>query len=83
MKNRLVRIAFTLFLSSTVLVLLVQKRLSLVQELRKAGAGPEEFTPELHMVYVGLGLAGTMMTIGIGLVVTALVRSRKKNPTHG
>ena len=85
--NRLVRIALTLFVSSTILIFLVLQRLERAKEasaLRTPGGTGELAQSELQMAYVGMGLVGLMLTIGIVLIITAIVRARKSTADpHG
>ena len=72
--NRLVRIALTLFISASILVFLVLQRLERAKGMNEIAAAPE-----LQMAYIGMGLIGVMLTAGLVLIITALVRTRK-NP---
>lgn len=72
--NRLVRIALTLFLSASILVFLVLQRLERAKGMNEIAAAAE-----LQMAYIGMGLIGVMLTAGLALIITALVRTRK-NP---
>lgn len=72
--NRLVRIALTLFLSASILVFLVLQRLERAKGMNEIAAAAE-----LQMAYIGMGLIGVMLTTGLALIITALVRTRK-NP---
>jgi hypothetical protein len=72
--NRLVRIALTLFLSASILVFLVLQRLERAKGMNEIAAAAE-----LQMAYIGMGLIGVMLTAGLVLIITALVRTRK-NP---
>lgn len=72
--NRLVRIALTLFLSASILVFLVLQRLERAKSMNEIAAAAE-----LQMAYIGMGLIGVMLTAGLALIITALVRTRK-NP---
>jgi hypothetical protein len=84
--KRLVRIALTLFASATILIFLVLQRL---QRAREAGAGGfdddlSQFArSELQMAYIGMGLVAIMLIAGVGLLVTAWVRSKKTPQSHG
>lgn len=84
--NRLVRIALTLFASATVLIFLVLQRL---QRAKEAGAGADgdelsQFArSELQMAYTGMGIVAFMLLAGVALIVTAIVRSKKKPAPHG
>jgi hypothetical protein len=86
--NRLVRIALTLFVSATILVFLVLRRL---QALPKVGPGerlPSQELDRIHsevvMVNVGFVLIAAMLVAGLALIITAIVRARKSNATpHG
>jgi len=81
--NRLVRTALTLFASASVLVFIVLKRLegarALVGDARVA---------EIRMAWLGIGMVALMLLIGLGLIVTAVIRARKAkrgpaDPGHG
>ena len=80
--NRLVRIALTLFASATVLIFLVLQRLQRAKE-----AGADELSQfarsELQMAYTGMGIVAFMLLAGVALIVTAIVRSKKKPAPHG
>jgi hypothetical protein len=84
--NRLVRIALTLFVSATVLIFLVLQRLQRAKEA-SAGLPHGSHSPmaesEFQMVYIGMGLVGVMLAVGIGLIITAIIRSRKKPGADG
>lgn len=71
--NRLVRIALTLFIASSILTFLVLKRLERAKEMFGSQADSE-----LQMAYFGMGIAAFLMIGGVGLMITAFVRSRKK-----
>ncbi|WP_193211774.1 hypothetical protein [Luteolibacter marinus] len=71
--NRLVRIALTLFIAASVLILLVLKRLERAKEMIGSQADSE-----VQMAYFGMGIVALMMIGGIVLLITAWVRSRKK-----
>lgn len=76
--NRLVRIALTLFLSASILVFLVLQRLERAKGMNEIAAAAE-----LQMAYIGIGLIGLMLAAGLALIITALVRTRKKSGTDG
>jgi hypothetical protein len=76
--NRLVRIALTLFLSASVLVFLVLKRLERAKEMNEIAAAAE-----VKMAQIGMGLIFLMLIAGLALIGTALVRSRKKPGSDG
>lgn len=76
--NRLVRIALTLFLSASILVFLVLQRLERAKGMNEIAAAAE-----LQMAYIGIGLIGLMLAAGLGLIITALVRTRKKSGSDG
>ena len=70
--NRLIRTALTLFASATVMIFLVLKRLEDARNMvGKAQAS------EVQMAYLGIGIVAVMLIIGVGLVVTAVLRGRK------
>ena len=74
--NRLIRIALTLFAAATILIFLVLQRLERAKTL--IGRAAES---EIQMAYLGMGIVAIMLVAGLALIVTAIVRSRKK--THG
>ena len=76
--NRLVRIALTLFLSASILVFLVLQRLERAKGMNEIAAAGE-----LQMAYIGIGLIGLMLAAGLALIITALVRTRKKSGSDG
>lgn len=81
--NRLVRIALTLFVSSSILIVLVLKRLERAKEI--AADADDSLTAfaenEIQMAYAGMGICVVMLVGGITLLITAWVRSRKSS--HG
>ncbi len=83
--NRLVRIALTLFVSATVMIFLVLRRLEKAKEI--AAIDDESLSAyagnEIHMAYFGLGIAGVMLLGGVALLTTAFLHSRKKPAGHG
>ena len=76
--NRLVRIALTLFISASLLVFLVLQRLERAKGMNEIAAAAE-----LQMAYIGMGLIGIMLAAGLALIITALVRTRKKSGSDG
>lgn len=76
--HRLVRIALTLFLSASILVFLVLQRLERAKGMNEIAAAAE-----IQMAYIGMALIGLMLVAGLALIVTALVRSRKKSNPDG
>ncbi|MCH7226572.1 hypothetical protein [Haloferula sp. A504] len=80
---RLVRIALTLFLSATVLVLLVAQRLGrLKQDLQYAS---EEVAEELmktegEMILIGQLIAGGLAAAGFVLILIAIFRAKRQAP---
>ena len=84
--NRLVRIALTLFVSATILIFLVLQRLERAKEASAglpAGSHSELAKSELQMVYIGMGLVGLMLAIGVGLIIAAIIRARKQPRADG
>ena len=86
--NRLVRIALTLFVSATIMVFLINRRLQALPKIspddRRSGAELDQLHGEVLMINVGMGLAAIMIAAGLALVITAIVRSRKSSGTpHG
>jgi hypothetical protein len=79
--NRLIRTALTLFASSSVLIFIVLKRLEKARDM----VGDVRVS-EIQMAYLGIGMAALMLAIGLGLVITAVIRARKAKidpPNHG
>ena len=76
--NRLIRIALTLFASASILIFLVLQRLE-----RARNMGGDAAHAELQMAYFGIGIVAIMLAAGLALIITAIVRSRKKPSTHG
>jgi hypothetical protein len=84
--NRLVRIALTLFISATILIFLVLQRLQRAKEASASlpsGSSSELAKSELQMVYIGMGLVGLMLAVGVGLIIAAIIRARKKPGADG
>lgn len=84
--NRLIRIALTLFVSATVMVFLIRQRIDRLPQLSPGDrfANDQQLDAlhnEVIMINVGMGMAAVMLIAGLALIVTAIVRSRKKN--HG
>ena len=71
--NRLVRIALTLFASSTILIFLVKQRLKEIE-----GMADELVKSEAQMAAVGVIIAGSLAAAGFILIIIAIARSRKK-----
>jgi nitrate reductase gamma subunit len=76
--NRLVRISLTLFVSAMILLGLVLMRLKEAAHLTDIARENEK-----KMAYTGIGMAGVLLVIGVSLLVTAAVRSRKARELHG
>jgi hypothetical protein len=76
--NRLVRIALSLFISSSILVFLVLQRLERAKGMNEIAAAAE-----LKMVSIGIVLVALMLVAGLALITTAIVRSRKKSGRDG
>lgn len=84
--NRLVRIALTLFASATILIFLVLQRLQRAREASGANIDDDlsQFArSEIRMAYAGMGIVAILLIAGVALIVTAVVRSRKKSTPHG
>lgn len=89
--NRLVRIALTLFVSATVMVFLINRRLVGLQEFRKfltpdarlSDTELDRIHNEVIMINVGFVLIGIMLAAGLALIITAMVRAKKKPAAHG
>lgn len=82
---RLVRIALTLFISATILVLLVQQRAMRLQEDLAAVTGHDAeqlAQSEERMIAVGIILAGLLALGGFVLIILAFARGRRKLPDH-
>ena len=71
--NRLVRIALTLFASSTILIFLVKQRLKEIE-----GMADELVKSEAQMAAVGVIIAGSLAAPGFILIIIPIARSRKK-----
>lgn len=79
---RLVRIALTLFISATVLVLLVWQRLARLQSDLESVTGEvaEELAKqEGEMIALGVLLAGGLAAAGFVLILIALFRGKRQN----
>ncbi|MEP4076419.1 hypothetical protein [Haloferula sp.] len=72
--NRLVRIALTLFASSTILIILIKQRLKKVE-----GLADELVRDETQMAALGIIIAGALAAGGFVLIIIAIARARKKN----
>jgi hypothetical protein len=80
---RLVRIALTLFLSATVLVLLVAQRLGrLKQDLQYASdeVAEELMKTEGEMILIGQLIAGGLAAAGFVLILIAIFRGKRQAP---
>lgn len=76
--NRLIRIALTMFVSSTILLLLVRQRLKQVE-----GLADEVVRSETQMASAGLIIAGALAAGGFILIIVAMTRTRRKKlPKH-
>lgn len=71
--NRLIRIALTLFASSTILVFLVRQRLEKVE-----GLAEETVRSEAQMAAIGIIIAGALAAVGFVLIIVSIARSRKE-----
>ncbi|TAE73381.1 MAG: hypothetical protein EAZ65_09050 [Verrucomicrobia bacterium] len=76
--NRLVRIAVTLFASASILIFLVLQRLERAKSMNEIAAAAEQ-----RMALIGIGITGFMLLAGLSLIITALIRARKKSSTDG
>lgn len=79
--KRLVRVAIFLFLGASIMIFLVLQRLErakAIQDQYPKNAKVEAANAEVQMAYIGMGIVGLMLLAGTGLMITALVRSRKK-----
>lgn len=74
--NRLIRIAVTLFASASIMIFLVLQRLERARDM--TGRASES---EFQMACLGIGVVAIMLVAGLALIITAIVRSRKK--PHG
>ena len=70
--NRLVRTALTLFASASVMIFLVLKRLENAHNM----VGQAQAS-EVQMAKLGMVITAVMLVIGLGLLVTAVLRARK------
>ncbi len=70
--NRLVRIALTLFASSTILMFLIRQRLKQAE-----GLAEEALKNETQMAFIGVIIAGALAAGGFVLIIIALARTRK------
>ncbi len=75
--NRLVRIALTLFVSATILLLLARQRLVRLTEQSTEILPADYVRDETQMATIGMIIAGLLAVTGIVLVTVALVRRRK------
>ncbi|WP_035614573.1 hypothetical protein [Haloferula sp. BvORR071] len=81
--NRLVRIALTMFVSATILFLLVANRAKKARDLQ---LGPSRVNPatmaivekELQMAWLGVVIGTGLVGGGVVLLITVLIRNRKK-----
>ena len=76
--HRLVRIAATLFASASILVFLVLQRLDRAKGMNEIAAAAE-----LRMAALGMALIVAMLVAGLVLIITAIVRTRKKSNPDG
>jgi hypothetical protein len=79
--SRPIRIAFTLFLSATVLMLLIRQRaIKLQNDLQSlTGELAEEVArEETRMIAVGIILAGGLAVGGFVLIIVAIAKNRRK-----
>ena len=80
---RLIRIAVTLFLSATVLLLIVRQRAMRLAQLEQQGVSSSDLRAyvdnEAQMVIAGLCIAGVLLLGGVVLTVMSLIQSRKRD----
>ncbi|WP_367872168.1 hypothetical protein [Luteolibacter sp. Populi] len=86
--NRLVRIALTLFVSATIMVFLVNRRLQAIPKIEPGDSRSSTELDQIHsevlMINVGMGLAAIMIAGGLALIITVIVRTRKSSAApHG
>jgi hypothetical protein len=86
--NRLVRIALTLFISATILIFLVNRRLQALPKITpgdrlQSDAEMDRIHSEVIMINVGMVLVGVMLVVGFALIITAIIRARKKPGADG
>ena len=86
--NRLVRIALTLFVSATIMVFLINRRLQAIPKIEPGDSRSSTELDQIHsevlMINIGMGLAAIMLVAGVALVVIAIVRTRKSSAApHG
>jgi hypothetical protein len=80
--NRLVRIALTLFISATIMVFLINRRLQALPKVEPGNRLPDseltQIQNEVVMINFGFVLIGAMILAGLALIITAIIRNRKK-----
>lgn len=80
--NRTIRIALTLFLSATILVMLTLRRANDLQNKIDAGLSEMAVQEETHMILVGILLAGSLTIGGFVLIIVSIMKARKKIATR-
>ncbi len=86
--NRLVRIAITLFVSATIMIFLIRRRLDHIPEIRAGELYQNDQLVdhthnEILMSVAGMVITAIMLIAGLTLLVIAFLRSRKKSAGHG
>jgi hypothetical protein len=83
--NRLVRIALTLFISATIMVFLINRRLQALPKISAGDRLPDSELDRIHneviMINVGFVLIAAMLLAGLALIVTAIIRAHKSTAT--
>ena len=75
---RIVRIAITLFIASTILLLLARQRLIRLKEDMGAGMAEDAIRDENQMIILGMIIAGGLAISGFVMLIVAVARSRNK-----
>jgi hypothetical protein len=79
--NRLVRIALSLFVSATLLVFVINRRLQGLPKIAPGDRLSDQEADRIHnevlMLNVGFIVIAVMLVVGLGLLITALLRARK------
>lgn len=80
---RPIRIALTLFISATVLVLLIAQRINRLKENLQSVTGEvaEELArSEGQMILAGLVIAGALAAAGFVMILIAIFRAKRQTP---
>jgi uncharacterized membrane protein len=86
--NRLLRISATLFLTSTILVLMVNERLKRAKEALEAAGNEsnslgEMAKNEITMSYVGMGIAGVLILVGLVMMIKFIKQQKEQKALNG